>query len=197
MTTKAVYFPFIGHFSTSAKWWIFLVTFIWLVCRLHFFGTMTKIYMYRTTKKQYLSLKWSSGCLKIICKELKLQLMATWKERNISVFPYRPIFGHLPSDKSINRPWDYAYSVFTLAVLGRKLFSYRYTRFSTSLSVFHQQARFPIFAFRLGEKAREYGIGHNVPWSFKPHTCCFIRNLWSTCFSQCQPVFLPWKRQQS
>ena len=87
-----------------------------MVCRLHFFGTMTKISMYRTTKKQYLSLKWSSGCLKIICKELKLQLKAKMNQTNISVFGYRPIFGPLPSDKSINGPWDYAYSAFTFAV---------------------------------------------------------------------------------
>ena len=87
-----------------------------MVLRPIFFSTWLNLFVQADADKIAMCLKKNSDCWKNISQGLILELKQKWQEKNISKFQDRPNFGPLPSVKSINGPWDYAYSVFTFAV---------------------------------------------------------------------------------
>ena len=87
-----------------------------MVLRPIFFSTWLNLFVQADADKIAMCLKKNSDCWKNISQGLILELKPNWQEKNISKFQDRPNFGPLPSVKSINGPWDYAYSVFTFAV---------------------------------------------------------------------------------
>ena len=87
-----------------------------MVLRPIFFSTWLNLFVQADADKIAMCLKNNSDCWKNISQGLILELKQKWQEKNITKFQDRPNFGPLPSVKSINGPWDYAYSVFTFAV---------------------------------------------------------------------------------
>ena len=87
-----------------------------MVLRPIFFSTWLNLFVQADADKIAMCLQKNSDCWKNISQGLILELKQKWQEKNISKFQDRPNFGPLPSVKSINGPWDYAYSVFTFAV---------------------------------------------------------------------------------
>ena len=87
-----------------------------MVLRPIFFSTWLNLFVQADADKIAMCLQKNSDCWKNISQGLILELKQKWQEKNISKFQDRPNFSPLPSVKSINGPWDYAYSVFTFAV---------------------------------------------------------------------------------
>ena len=104
-----------------------------MVLRPIFFSTWLNLFVQADADKIAMCLKKNSDCWKNISQGLILELKQKWQEKNISKFQDRPNFGPLPSVKSINGPWDYAYSVFTFAVIKHKKGVGNYTFFGTTL----------------------------------------------------------------